>query len=222
MVSSRILAFGLGAAALLSFAAARPASAGSTNDNYTVSFTTPTAFLGTGNGDIQFGFNPDGPNPAQASVTGSGLTYSSDWKVNPFGISTYGDASFNFFSQSVTIKNTDPRNGFTLPVTNWGSTFGFNLNYQDPPGKDPSDFVLVLQKTGQADVSLFDIRFDPAGTAYLVSAAPGVSIQAQDGTPPLGTNPVPEASTTVSLGLLLVLGLGAAVVKKKTTAQASA
>ena len=211
MLSKHTLGLGLGAAALLSVIPLRPAQAGGLNYNYGVTFSTPTPFLGTGNGDVRFVFSPDGPNPAPASVTASNLTYSSDWQINPYGITTFGDTSINYFSQAVTIGNTDASNGFSVPVTKWGSTFGFDLNYQDPPGTDPSDFKVVLQKAGLADDTLFAVRFDPAGKATLLENTSGAGITPQGGTPALdvpGTPPVPEASSVLSLGLLLALGAG--------------
>lgn len=93
VLSTCSLGFGLAAAALLSVMSLRPAQAGGLNYNYGVTFSTPTPFLGAGDGDVRFVFSPDGPNPAPASVTASNLTYSSDWQVNPFGITAFGDAS---------------------------------------------------------------------------------------------------------------------------------
>jgi hypothetical protein len=218
-----VLGLGLAAAALVSLAAARPAAAQapsstttSHNYNYSVTFTTPSSFRGAGSGAVRFEFDPDSANAAPASATGRNLTYSNDWQINPFGITTFGDATFNIFSSSVTIRNTDPKNGFSVPVTQFGTTFGFDLNYTDPPGPDPSDFTLVLQKAGLPDFSLFAIRFDPNGTATLMSSASGVGITPQGSTPNLSPAPaVPEASTTVSLGLLLALGMGGVLAAKK-------
>ncbi len=221
MISSRFFYAGLGAAALFSLGAARPALAqsGGANYNYTITFETPASFTGAGAGDVRFEFDPQGPNPAPASITGSGLTYSGDWQVNPFGITTFGDTKFDYSTQSLTVKNTDARNGFVVPVGTWGSTFGFSLNYADPPGTDPSNFSLTLQKAGQPDLSLFAIGFDPSGQTTLLSTTPGVSITPQAGTPGFGPAAVPEASTTVSLGLLLTLGLGAVALRKKAAAR---
>jgi hypothetical protein len=71
-----------------------------------------------------------------------------------------------------------------------------------------------LQEAGLPDASLLDIRFSPDGTATLVSSDPGLTVTPQPGTPAL-SSPVPEASTTVSLGLLLALGMGGIVVAGK-------
>lgn len=211
MLSKHSLALGLGAAVFLSLMPLQPVRAGGLNYNYGVTFNTPTPFLGTGNGDVRFVFSPDGPNPAPASVTASKLTYSSDWQVNPYGITAFGNTSINYFGPSVTIYNTAASNGFSVPVSQWGSTFGFNLNYQDPPGADPSDFKVVLQKAGLADDTLFAVRFDPAGKATLLENTSGASLTPTGGTPALDipvTPPVPEASSVLSLGLLLALGAG--------------
>ncbi len=218
MLSTRSLGFGLAAAAFLSLMPLRPAQAGGLNYNYGVTFSTPTPFLGAGDGDVRFVFSPAGPNPAPASVTASHLTYSNDWQINPFGITSFGDASVDLFSQSATIRNTQVSNGFVVPVTNWGKTFSFDLNYQDPPGADPSDFKVVLQKTGQADSTLFTVRFDPAGPATLLTNSSGAAFTPQDGTPGLsapGAPPVPEASSVLSLGLLLALGAGGYALKAR-------
>ena len=164
MNSSRalhLLGLGLTTAALLGLGTL-PVLAGGTNDNYNVTFTTPTPFLGIGSGDVLFQFNPEGTGAPPASVTGSNLTYSSDWQVSPF-ITTFGDTSIDYFGASVTINNTDTKNGFNVPVMQWGTTFGFSLNYVDPPGTTPSDFSVTLQKAGLNDLTLFDIQFDPAG-----------------------------------------------------------
>jgi len=170
---------------LLAAFAAAPAHAGTHDYNYDVSFTTPASFLGTGSGDALFLFNPSGPSPAPASAIGSKLSYSNDWTVNPFGITLIGDASFDFFSQSVQINNTNPQNGFSLPVTKWGTNFGFHLEYLDPPGTDPSDFSVTLQKTGLPDTVLFDIQFNPSGAATLESTLSGVVLTPGTGTPDL-------------------------------------
>ena len=229
MLSKRTFGLGLGAAALLSLITMRPAQASGLNYDYGVTFSTPSPFLGTGNGDVLFVFSPDGPNPAPASITASNLTYSNDWKINPFGITTFGDTSINFFSQAMTINNTDAANGFSVPVSQWGSSFGFDLNYQDPPGTDPSDFKVVLQKAGLADDTLFAVRFDPAGKATLLENSSGAGFTPQGNTPILdvpgtpsvpGTPPVPEASSVLSLGLLLALGTGGCALqaRKRRTA----
>lgn len=192
----------------------QPVQAQSTNYNYTVSFNTPDQFLSKDSGNIIFSFDPEAAGAPAASVTGSNLTYSAGWQVEPFDITRFGLTSVNYFDQSVTVFNGDATNGFKLPVDKWGSTFSFNINYQDPPGPIPSDFSVVLQ-SGATDVSLFDVQFNPGGTEKLLSEAPGVTIESQAGTPTL--NPVPETSTTVSFGLLLALGLGSLAVQKKKT-----
>lgn len=220
MIASRTLLGSLAAVALVSLAAVPSAHAGGNNYNYSVTFNTPANFIGTGNGDIQFLFDPEGPAPAQAYLTAGSLAYSNDWQINPLGITFVGDAGINLFTQTVTLGNTTAQNGFSVPVTQWGTNFSLSFNYTDPPGTDPTDFSLTLQKTGQADASLFDIQFDPSGKATLLSSAGGVTITPQTGTPGLSA-PVPEASTTVSLGVLLALGLGGLVVsaRRKTTAR---
>ena len=211
-VTSAVL-FGLGTAPVfaggtnLSSMTPNLAVAGSHDYNYTVSFTTPASFLGSGNGDILFEFDPEAASASPASITGSALTYSSDWQVSPL-ITTFGDTTLSYFPPSVTVNNTDAANGFSVPVSQWGATAGFNLNYMDPPGPIASNFTVTLQKAGQTDLSLFDIQFNPLGQAVLLSEAPGVTITPQAGTPPL-SSPVPEASTTVSFGLLLALGTSA-------------
>jgi hypothetical protein len=214
MLSSRILNSGLAALALIGLAATTPAHAGANNYNYSVTFNTPASYIGTGNGDIRFLFTPDGPDPANAYLTAGSLSYSSGWKIDPFGITEVGDAGIDYFAQTVTLGNTQAQNGFSIPVTKWGAYASLSFNYTDPPGTDPTDFTLTLQQDGLPDASLFDVRFDPSGTATLMSSASGVTITSQAGTPALD-NPVPEASTTVSFGLLLALGLGGLVVASK-------
>jgi len=230
MLSSRHL--GLTAAVLVSLAAAHPAAAQAPSSAvscvsyvYDVAFTTPDAFLSAGSGNILLLFSPDGPNPASATLTGGNLSYSNDWKVG--SVSTFGDA-YPYYSfggpitgTEVVIGNTTASNGALVGITKFGTSFGLVINYKDPPGSDPTDFSLVLQSPGLADAGLFDIRFTPGGPATLVSSASGVAVTPEAGTPALSSPAaVPEASTTVSFGLLLVLGMGGMIVaakRRKTT-----
>ncbi len=231
MLSSRHLGFGLAAAALLFLAAARPAAAqapsAATSYVYDVAFATPDAFLSAGSGDVLFLFSPDGPNPASATITGGSLSYSSDWKVG--GVTTFGDAAPSYsFGGPVTgpvviIGNTTASNGALVGITKFGTSFGLVINYKDPPGSDPTDFSLALQSPGMADAGLFDVRFTPGGPATLLSSASGVTITPEAGTPALSLPAaVPEASTTVSLGLLLALGLAGMAVSARRKANTTA
>jgi len=227
-------ALGLGAAALLSLAPVRPAEAQtpppstlSHNYVYTVAFTTPTPYLSYPSGGIHFQFSPSGPSPAPATITGGYLTYSNDWLLNPLAVTTFGDASTAYIVPTVTnptppilgpaviIRNSMATNGFVVPVSQWGTSFGFTFAYADPPGQDPSDFTLSLQSPGHADAPLFDVQFSPSGAVTLMSSAPGVAFTPQGGAPAILPPAVPEASTTVSLGLLLALGMGGLVVAAK-------
>lgn len=225
MLSARHL--GLTAAALVFLVAAHPATAqaplpaaSSVSYVYDVAFTTPAAFRSAGSGDVLLLFSPDGPNPASATVTGGSLSYSSDWKVG--SVTTFGDAgpSYSFggpiTGPVVVIGNTTASNGALVGVTKFGTSFNLVINYKDPPGLDPTDFSLALRSPGLADMGLFDVRFTPGGPATLMSSAFGVAVTPETGTPVLSSPAaVPEASTTVSLGLLLVLGMGGMVVAAK-------
>jgi len=219
------LGLGLGAAALISLAPARPAAAqapplaaSSHNYTYSTTFTTPANYLSATSGDIRFVFAPDGPNPALATITGGSLSFTGAWGYDLFGIKRFGDASLNIFSQTVTIGNSTPINGFQVPISQWGTSFSLFITYADPPGTDPSDFSVTLQAPGLADASLMDLGFNPSGTVTLLSAAPGVAITPGAGSPAPTAPPVPEASTTVSLGLMLLLGLGGVVLARKKRA----
>lgn len=226
--TSRVFGLGLTTVVLSGFASL-PVSAGtgvtkqvaaSHNYNYTVSFTTPSPFLSVGSGSVLFQFNPGATGAAAASVTTSAVTYSSDWKASPL-VTTFGATSVSYFPPSVSIFNTNAANGFAIPVTQFGTSFSFNLNYLDPPGPGVSDFSITLQKSGLSDLSLLDIQFDPAtGLATLNSAAPDVSVTPQGQTPPLTPAAVPEASTILSFGLLLMLGGGVVAAKREKASQA--
>lgn len=224
MITARTLGLGLAAAALVGLASARPAAAqappaaaASHSYTYSVAFNTPPSYLNLTSGDIHFQFNPSGPAPAPATITGGNLTYSNDWNLNIAGITTFGDAGLSYIFPGPTnppitgpvviIGNSTPANGFDVPVTKWGTSFGFDFTYADPPGTDPSDFSLSLQSPGHADFSLLDVQFSPSGAVTLMSSAAGVGITPQGGAP-APVPAVPEASTTLSLGLLLALGLG--------------
>lgn len=237
MLSSRPL--GLAAVALVFLAAAHPAAAQAPASAaqpslaatscvsyvYDIAFTTPDAFRSAGSGNILLLFSPDGPNPASATLTGGNLSYSNDWKVG--SVSTFGDATpYYSFGGPITgpdviIGNTKASNGALVGITQFGTSFNLVIEYQDPPGTDPTDFSLALQSPGLADAGLFDIRFTPGGPATLMSSASGVAVTPETGTPGLSSPAaVPEASTTVSLGLLMVLGMGGMVVaakRRKTT-----
>ena len=156
MLSSRLLCLGLGAAALFSLSAATPAQAGAgTNYNYHVTFTTPNQFLSYTTGDIVFLFNPEASGAPASSITGSNLTYSNDWQVNPLGISTVGVTSVDYFAGSVTIGNADTINGFMLPVSQWGTQFAFDVNYQGPARPDP---VRLHRRAAIRDNRLLAVR----------------------------------------------------------------
>ena len=120
---------------------------------------------------------------------------------------------------AVIIGNSTATNGFVVPVSKWGTSFGFTFAYADPPGQDPSDFTLSLQSLGHADAPLFDVQFSPSGAVTLMSSAPSVAFTPQGGAPAI-LPAVPEASTTVSLGLLLALGMGGIVVAGKRNKRA--
>ncbi len=232
MITARTLGLGLAAAALVSLASAHPAAAqappsaaASHSYTYSVAFNTPPSYLNLTSGDIHFQFSPAGPAPASATITGGNLTYSNDWMLNIGGITTFGNAGLSYIFPNnktnppitgpvVIIGNSTPANGFDVPVTNWGTSFGFDFTYADPPGTDPSDFTLSLQSPGRADFSLFDVRFSPSGAVTLMSSASGVGITPQGGAP-IPVPAVPEASTTVSLGLLLALGLGGTAIRAR-------
>jgi len=219
------LGLGLGAAALISLGLSRPAAAqappsaaASHNYTYSTTFTTPTNYLSAASGDIRFVFAPDGPNPASATITAGSLSFMGGWVVNPLGITSFGDATLNPLTQAVTIGNSKAINGFQVPVSKWGTSFSLSILYADPPGTDPSDFSVTLQAPGLPDATLLDLGFNPSGTVTLLSSAPGVTVTPGAGTPPA----VPEASTTVSLGLMLILGLGGVVLARKKTGKREA
>lgn len=223
------LGLGLGAAALISLGLSRPAAAqappsavASHNYTYSTTFTTPANYLNATSGDIRFVFAPDGPNPASATITGGSLLFVGGWGVNLLGITSFGNATLNPLSQAVTIGNSTPINGFQVPVSQWGTSFSLSILYADPPGTDPSDFSVTLQAPGLPDATLLDLGFNPSGTVTLLSSAPGVTITPQGAAPTPTPPAVPEASTTVSLGLMLVLGLGGVVLARKKTGKREA
>lgn len=172
-------------------------------------------------GTLDFIFSPAPGNPAPAMVTVSGLYFSSDWNATTSDFlqeQTTGNANFNFNSgdlftppggpylSTLSFSNTDGQGNpavatLEFPVTQVGSTGGFNLTYADPPGTDPSTFSFLVNNS-----SVFSASIAPGGQAT-VTESNGTSFLATPGTgtPSViianGSPSVPEPSSLALLGL---------------------
>ena len=109
---------------------------------------------------------------------------------------------------------TDTGSGFNL-VTTFNPAAGVGLRSLTGNG---TDIFGVTTANSVVDFNIASGTFSTIFTGTANTAVRGVDFAP---TPAAGTPAVPEASTTVSLGLLLALGLGSLVVAKKRTARAS-
>ena len=171
-----------------------------------------SSYNGDGNQQLLNGFIESGPpaaaNPT-ATVTVSSVPYASyDLYVyayngslsSPGTMGTYTvtpSGSLVGTSQTVMLQNTfSPSNPFTLATA---TTPGDYLLFTGLTG---SSFTLTADRTAGDTAST---TFIPIDGFQIVQSSPAA---------------VPEASTTISFGMLLALGLGAVAVRKKKVAAA--
>lgn len=143
-----------------------------------------------------------------APAAGSNAPYQYSYDVTP-GMNSHPEVSlgFTFSDPNVSyVSNTGPLD--TVAMTGPGS---FRAVSSTAATLDP----------GNTETLVFTSLDGPASGALTVT---GANFSFPDSSSPVlgpGTAPVPEASTTVSFGLLLMLGLGGVVLaarKKKQTA----
>ncbi len=99
-----------------------------------------------------------------------------------------------------------------LPANDFSASFGGTTGFSQAPFAQTNGYVnesFTVTATGTSEPLVFSFRDDPNALAL-------DDISVVDVTPPA----VPEASTTVSFGLLLALGLGGLVAAKRKKAKA--
>ena len=224
MVSPRLSGLCLAAVALVSLAAAHPASAQTTN------FTLP---LTTSSGNkLDLGLFAAGAT-LKLTFTGSGDLVNSDFQTKPDGsLAALAMGPFTFANQGAaysTFAGGDGINHFTGGGANYDSSgTGFPFAGKlTTDTTDPADIRFgAVVGTFSATPGRTDWFYIGNGGTFTAPVGGGELFVAVNDTSSSNNHgsyagtlttpaPVPEASTTVSLGLLLALGLGGMVVAAK-------
>ena len=226
MTTSRVLSLGLAAAALVSLAAAHPASA-QTITNF--SFESPSAhtytaingWTATGGGTIGGGSNGVGIDGSGGSFANNGVI--PDGKQVAF-LQTDGSAATTLAQaiNGLTIGDRyvisfydNSRAGYTAPTLNvsfGGQAIAAPQTVNSVGGSNPYNFITgtAYTATGTSAALVFAVSTPVGGDA--TALIDDVTIR------DISAPAVPEASTTVSLGLLLALGFGGLVVARRKKA----
>ncbi len=177
-------------------------------------FTFDTSAVSGQSGFLDFQFAPDtdGTTPLDSSVSISGLTGGALGAVNSGGSVNVTGA----LPGSAAVSNAGA-GGELMQAFTFGKSLSFDTALPAPaPGgaaDEGSTFQFFLLDGG-ADAFA---TTDPSGgdvLAVMAQAASGAVSPAQTYAL-VPSSPVPEASTTVSLGLLLALGCGSLIARKR-------
>lgn len=179
--------------------------------------TVNTSALNTTSGGLDFQFNPGGNNAPAATVQITDFTTN----ATLLGASMPSGGGMGALPGVLTITNNPGINEVFQGVT-FGTTLSFAVAFSGPALTPPAG-TTVGSLFG---FTLFDnsgnslLSNNPDGSALDISVNPDGSLTPQPAPP--GANgltvtaaPVPEASTTVSLGLLLALGVGGQVLARR-------
>lgn len=167
----------------------------------TLTTTNPPTFSATFNGTYAGGPNNVIGGSATIGITGSGTAPAVTTLITPAGGTPFNETTANLTSSTVAL------NVLFNGVTSYSDTYTGSLHYvYDGVPNNPSAYGTSLALSG--------LLTDTTGQEYLFQIneqlIPSGSYRANG-----AFTPVPEASTTVSLGLLLALGLGGMVVAAK-------
>lgn len=175
---------------------------------YQVTLNTTTLKTVVGNLDFQFSPGPSSPNASlqisgfttNGTLAGTATDAGGGAGALPGTLTIANSGSFNDVFQGITFGTTlsfiATFSGAATSAT-FGSTFAFSL--YDAAGAN------TLLGTN-SDGSVLDILANPNGTQTITSGSPAVTA-----TPA----PVPESSGALSLGLLLLFGVGGLVAARR-------
>lgn len=230
LLSSRFV-IGLGAIALLSLGGLHPASAQTIGNP---GFETPTV---GGSSYGAFAYNPAGASwtfSGDSGVTGNGSGFTGSNPNAPEGtqvallqdvgsisqsITDFSGGSYTFQFQSAQRGSGSGNPGSDLQ--NFQVLVDGTALYS-PAGLTPAGTSYQLYTTGPVDLSAgtHTLTFQGLNTAAGVAGNNGDNTAFIDS---VGINqiaPVPEASSVISLGMLLALGLGGVAVARKKSVKA--
>ena len=193
----RTSALALGASALGALGTLTPAQA--QVSRYIITLDTST--LSGTPGSLDFQFNPGGASAAAATLQISGFTTTGALA----GTATDTGGGTGTLPGTLLIANTGNFNDVFQGIT-FGSTLRFFATLTSPLSNSPvgSTFSFsVLDPTGTTTL----LGNNPDGSVLDISPN-STTTGIQSGSSALTVQPIPEASTPLSLGLLLALGAG--------------
>ena len=182
--------------------------------------TLNTASLTGTVGSLDFLFNPGGTDSQNAAVQVTGFTTTG--ALAGTAQDTGGGAGT--LPGTLTIANTGSNNDVFQGIT-FGSTLSFFATFSGPAITSPtgagaaSTFAFSLFDAAGAntllgtnpDGSVLDLTVNPDGSQTVVSGSTALTVTAA---------PVPEASSALSLGLLLASGVGGLAAARRRRARA--
>lgn len=182
--------------------------------------TLDTSSLATQMGNLDFQFNPAMSNTPNAALQISGFTTTGALT----GTTADTGGGTGSLPGTLTLANSGVYNDAFQGIT-FGSTLSFLATFSGPALSPPpgttsgSVFAFSLYDASgvnpllgtNVDGSVLDISVNPDGTQTVTSGSTALTVTAA---------PVPESSTTLSLGLLLALGVGGLAVTRRKRASA--